>query len=66
MLFRSERFEEALLFRRIATLVTDVPVGSVDEWCWHGPTDTAAAMAERLGAPQLVARATKLGARSSG
>ena len=42
------------------------PVGTVDEWRWQGPTAAATAMAERLGAPQLVARATKLGARVDG
>ena len=61
-----ERFDDALLFRRVATVVTDVPVGTVDEWRWQGPTAAATAMAERLGAPQLVARATKLGARVDG
>jgi len=54
-----ERFDEALLFRRIATVVTDVPVGTVDEWHWQGPTDALAAFAERLGAPDLVRRAER-------
>ncbi|MFZ9630006.1 MAG: 5'-3' exonuclease [Ilumatobacteraceae bacterium] len=54
-----ERFDDALLFRRIATVVTDVTVGAVDDWRWSGPTSNAPTMAERLGAPQLVARATK-------
>ena len=31
----------ALLFRRIATIETDVPVGTVDDWAWTGPTSTA-------------------------
>ena len=32
-----EDFELALLFRRIATVETDVDVGTVDDWDWHGP-----------------------------
>ena len=34
------QFEDALLFRRIATVERDVPVGTVDEWRWTGPTRT--------------------------
>ena len=56
-------FELALLFRRIATIEVDVPVGRVDDWRWTGPTDDFAAMAERLGAPHLVARAARLAER---
>lgn len=51
---------DALLFRRIATVDTDIDVGSVDDWRWHGPTDGFAAVAERLGAPHLVADAARL------
>lgn len=33
------RMEDALLFRTLATLRTDIPVfQEVDELCWHGPT----------------------------
>ena len=56
-------FELALLFRRIATIEVDVPVGRVDDWRWAGPTDDFAAMADRLGAPHLVARAARLAER---
>ncbi len=56
-------FELALLFRRIATIEIDVPVGRVDDWRWAGPTDDFAAMADRLGAPHLVARAARLAER---
>jgi 5'-3' exonuclease len=56
--------EHALLFRRIATVETDVAadvaIGTVDDWLWSGPTDEFAAVAVRLGAPDLVARATRL------
>ena len=51
---------DALLFRRIATIDTDVEVGSVDDWRWRGPTDEFAAIAEQLGAPELVAYANRL------
>ncbi len=52
--------EEALLFRAIATIALDVPVGEVDDWRWQGPTAEFAAVAARLGAPDLVARAQRL------
>lgn len=58
-----ERRDEALLFRRIATVVTDVEVGAVDDWHWQGPTAEFAAHAERIGAPELVARAERLAQR---
>ena len=51
---------DALLFRRIATVDTDVDVGTVDDWEWHGPTDELAAVADELGAPDLVAYANRL------
>ena len=50
----------ALLFRRIATLELDVPVGTVDEWRWTGPTADFAAVCERLNAPRLLSRARAL------
>jgi len=52
-----DNMELALLFRHIATVVTDIDVGTVDSWAWTGPTDAFPAMAERLGAPELVGRA---------
>jgi 5'-3' exonuclease len=56
--------EHALLFRRIATVETDVAadvaIGTVDDWHWSGPTDSFAAVADHLGAPDLVARALRL------
>ena len=60
----------ALLFRRIASIGagTGYPLpagGVVDDWAWHGPTPAFAEMAERLGAPNLVARAERL-ARNDG
>jgi 5'-3' exonuclease len=56
-----EHFELALLFRRIATLVTDLDVGSVESWRWTGPSADFPAIAEKLQAPELVGRAVKLG-----
>ena len=53
-------FELALLFRRIATIETDVDVGTVDDWEWHGPTDRFAAVAEQIGAPNLALRAKSI------
>ena len=60
-----DNFELALLFRRLATLVTDIDVGTVDSWRWTGPTAGFPAMAERLQAPELVTRATALASRRS-
>lgn len=57
-----ERFDEAVLFRQVATVVTDVAVGTVDDWRWMGPTDRAGEAAHAVGAPALVARAEKLAA----
>ncbi len=57
-----EQFTQALLFRRIATIETNVAVGAVDDWRWRGPTDDFAAVAERLDAPQLVDRAVRVAA----
>jgi 5'-3' exonuclease len=59
-------FELALLFRRIATVETDAPVSAtVDELRWTGPPDedAFAAVADRLGAPNLATRARSLAAR---
>ena len=60
-----DNFELALLFRHIATVVTDIDVGSLDSWAWNGPTETFPAMAERLGAPELVGRAGVVAKRSA-
>lgn len=56
-----DRFAEAVLFRQIATVELDSPVSAtVDELEWTGPADGFAAMAERIGAPRLFARASKI------
>ncbi|HSP28703.1 MAG TPA: 5'-3' exonuclease H3TH domain-containing protein [Ilumatobacteraceae bacterium] len=51
---------DALLFRQIATVDTDVEVGTVDDWQWGGPTDAFAAIVDELDAPDLVTYATRL------
>lgn len=56
-------FDLALLFRRIATIETEVAVGTVDEWHWQGPTPEFAAFAEDLGAAHLSARAERIAAK---
>jgi 5'-3' exonuclease len=51
---------DALLFRRIATVDTNVDVGTVDDWRWNGPTEHFASVAAELGAPGLAADAKRL------
>jgi 5'-3' exonuclease len=61
-----EQWERALLFRRLATLRADAPIGvDVDGLSWDGPRAEFAAWAERLGAPMLHERAVKLAAARS-
>jgi 5'-3' exonuclease len=49
--------EAALLFKRLATLVTDAPLfEDVEALRWRGPTGSFAAWTERLGAPKLLQR----------
>ena len=55
------QLDDALLFRRIATVDTDVDVGTVDDWKWRGPTDDFATVVDELGAPDLLTQATRLG-----
>ena len=55
-----DKFELALLFRRIATVETDVDVGTVDDWQWSGPTDEFAAVAEAHRRAALAERAKRL------
>ena len=50
---------EVMLFRDLATLRADVPVGTVDEWRWRGPTAALEELSERLGAADLLTRAKK-------
>ncbi len=56
-----DNYENALLFRRIATVELDSPVStSVDELEWTGPREEFAALADRIGAPELYSRANKI------
>ena len=60
-----DNLELALLFRRIATIEVDVPVGKVDDWHWKGPTPGFAAICDQLGAPHLVERAERIAKRTA-
>lgn len=53
----------ALLFRHIATIETNVEVGSVDDWRWQGVRAEFGAIAAEVGATQLIERADKLAAK---
>lgn len=59
----TEQRERARLFRTLATLRTDAPIGvDVDGLRWTGPRPGFAAWSERLGPPSLHERAAKLAA----
>ena len=59
----TEQREQALLFRVLATLRTDAPIGiDVDGLRWRGPRAGFATWAERLGTPALQERALVLAA----
>ena len=59
----AEQHEQARLFRRLATLRPDAPIGAdVDALRWTGPRANFAAWSERLGAPTLHERASTLAA----
>jgi 5'-3' exonuclease len=60
-----ENRDLALLFRRIATTVTSVPVGKVADWHWNGPTDEFTDFCVDLGVPRLADKVAGL-ARSRG
>lgn len=52
------RVELALLFKKLATLRNDAPtLQNVDDVRWLGPTKSFAACCEKMGNPQLLARA---------
>jgi len=55
-----EHRELAILFRRLATLRTDVPVGTVDDLQWRGPTPEFEGVAQQLGVPGLWDRARRI------
>jgi 5'-3' exonuclease len=51
--------KEVMLFRDLATLRAEAPVGTVDDWRWRGPAPEFERWTQRLGAPDLLARARK-------
>jgi 5'-3' exonuclease len=56
-----EQQQQAVLFKRLATLRTDAPLfHNVDELRWHGPTSTFAKVAKKMGEPRLLERARAL------
>ncbi len=55
-----DNLEDALLFRRIATLELDSITVALDDVAWTGPRKEFLAICERLDAPGLVERAVKL------
>ncbi len=58
-----EQRERAMLFRTLATVRIDAPIGvDVDGLRWAGPRSDFPAWSERLGAPALQERAAKLAA----
>jgi len=58
-----EQHDMALLFKKVATVVTDVDddvkIGNVDDWEWRGPTKDLAAIAKKLDMTDLVERAER-------
>jgi 5'-3' exonuclease len=56
----ADEMQLAVLFRRIATVELDVPVGTVDEWRWDRPTDAFPEVCARIGAENLAKRAEAL------
>lgn len=59
----SQQRDLAMLFRRLATLIVDAPVGAaVDELRWTGPTVDFPAICAQLEAPDLLERASALAA----
>jgi 5'-3' exonuclease len=56
--------EQALLFRRIASVASDVPgIGAVDDWRWRGPTDELEEICDYCDAPRAAERAARQAAR---
>ena len=50
--------EQALLFKRLATLITDAPLfKNVEELRWRGPTKSFSEYAAKMGDPGLLKRA---------
>jgi 5'-3' exonuclease len=59
-----KKLEEALLFKRLATLRTDEPLfKDVEELRWRGPTSAFAAFTTKIGEPRLLTRANQVAAK---
>lgn len=58
-----DQFDMALLFKKVATVVTDVDddvkIGNVDDWEWRGPTKELGAIAKKLDMTDFVERAER-------
>lgn len=50
----ADGYDDALLFKRLATLVTDIDVGTVEQWRWVGPASgrTVGSEPEQLEQPE--------------
>jgi 5'-3' exonuclease len=56
--------ELALLFRRIASVASDVPgIGAVDDWRWRGPTEAFAEICDYCDTPRVAERAARQATR---
>ncbi|MFN7150086.1 MAG: 5'-3' exonuclease H3TH domain-containing protein, partial [Microthrixaceae bacterium] len=60
----SEHYDDALLFKRLATLDTSVDVGTVEQWEWAGPTAELESWCARLDAPDVLAKARRVAGRT--
>jgi len=61
----AEHHEDALLFKQLATLRTDVDVGAVDDWHWTGPADGFDMWCDRLDAADVATRVARLAEQRS-
>ena len=58
--------EEALLFKRLATLKTDAPLfNNIDQLKWRGPTPSFTQLALQMGEPGLLSRANAAAAETN-
>jgi len=59
-----EKLEQALLFKKLATLITDAELfDDVDALRWRGPTPAFASLAQNIGTPRLGVAASALAGR---
>lgn len=63
----ADRRDDAALFKRLATLITDGPdVGVPSQWRWTGPRGAFSEWADRLGSPAWVDRVERLAKERAG